>query len=75
MGDTSVAIEAANAALSIDPSYAEAHLLLGVILEARGMTAEAGSHYRIYLAHDSLSVKATEAERRLALLGNKPQSD
>jgi len=70
MKDTAAALVAIHEALVLEPSCAEAHLLLATILDASGKTADAVGHYRAYLRHDSVSVMAMEAERRVTLLGS-----
>jgi tetratricopeptide (TPR) repeat protein/TolB-like protein len=75
MGDTVAAVAAVNNALSLDSNYAEPHLLLARILDAGGNATKAIARYRTYLQHDSVSVPALEALRRVAMLASSRGSE
>lgn len=65
------ALSSVKAALGLEPDYIKAHLLLGLILEAKGLYAESQRELRWVAEHDPLSRSGQEARDALVDLESK----
>lgn len=68
------ALAAADRALRLDPSLAEARFNRALILERMGLRQEAAAAWRDYAAHDPESQWVAEARRHLDALAERPQA-
>ena len=69
LGDREKAKSLYKKALSIKPSYAEAHLNYALLFEAEGNNSEAESHYYTFLNLSSDEFLKSKVKERLRALG------